>query len=230
MEGDLDTGLKWHKNGVTYLLKGDNYWRFDGEKSLIRKIFHKGNWDGLLENLLKDCPCDCDHCCNEKWKLQGIKYHIVSASVVYSPPEILGIQVVDNRDGSGIPSIEFTVSKSVTETEIFTNTVGASLTVGTVFNVGVPIISDGKISTSLTRSYVHSSGKEKSVRKTISATYTCPGVPGKRKTCKSTLSMSRMDVPYTMILRHEDKGCTCESKGVFKKLAVSRMTLHVEEG
>ena len=50
----------------------------------------------------------------------------------------VGRQMIDNCGGNANPSIDLTISKSVTDTESFTHYAGHSLAVGTEFKTGIP--------------------------------------------------------------------------------------------
>jgi hypothetical protein len=99
----------------------------------------------------------------------------------------VGYQNIDNTDGSVEQSTTFTVSEEVTETASFTHTAGASVTVGTEFKAGIPVLASGSISVEVTASYEFSAGTERSESKTVSAEYNCVAPPGKKVSCQALL-------------------------------------------
>ena len=222
--------MRWAQNGVTYLLKGKKYWRVDKAGKTTQGNTN-GGWPGLFDStLLPKCGCDCKNGKGgSSWEFESIKYSINDGKVHLRPPMELGRQIIDNRAGNTNPSIDFTISKSVTETESFTHTAGLSLTVGTEFKTGIPFLAEGKISLSVTASYEFSYGKEKSVTKTKSAKYACIAAVGKTTTCTATLRMAEINVPYIMTVRHKKKGCKCTSKGFFRRVSSTNMHLHITE-
>ena len=230
VEEDLDAGFKWSYNDVTYLMKGEKYWRID-QNGNTQEGVTRGGFKGLFESdLLPYCGCDCTVKAEGNWEFDSIKYHIEEGQFHLHPPTEVAKKVIDNRKSSTTPSIEFTVSKAVTETESFTHTAGMSMTVGTEFKVGVPLIAEGKISVSVTASYEFQYGKERSVTKTKEAKFTCPAAVGKITTCLATYRIQQIDVPYTMTLRNKKKyKCTCTSEGVYRGVSATHMSMTVNE-
>ena len=66
-------------------------------------------------------------------------------------------KTITNKSGQ-MQTTRYTVTKSVTESSSFSHTAGASITVGTTFEVGVPLIAMGSISLSVSASYSYTSG------------------------------------------------------------------------
>ena len=62
-------------------------------------------------------------------------------------------------------SVDFSVAKSVTKTSSYSHTVGVSVTTGTEFAVGIPLLAEGKVSLEISASYEHTWGKETSLQK-----------------------------------------------------------------
>ena len=229
LEGNIDAAV--HSNtGDTYFLKERKTWFF--EKNSNKAKIHDAavGWGNLFDSkLLPDCPCDCNTCCDNNWEFYDITYQTDQAQITQLSPEAIGRKELDNRNATGISIIEFTVSKTVTETQSFTHTVGASVTVGTEFKTGIPFVAEGKVSVEVTASYEYEYGTQRSVSRTREITFTCQGVPRRKTVCIVRLHYNKLDVPYTMVLKHKRKGCTCESKGIFTGVASTDMQMQVME-
>jgi len=193
----------------------------------------KGSWEWFTvvpQNCLNNIECDCSKGINENdYELEVVEYHPGRGEVRAYTPERVGFQHIDNEDSSVEQSTQFAVSESVTETASFTHTAGASVTLGTSFEVGLPLVSKGQVSASVTASYEFSAGTEKSETKTMSATYNCVAPAGKNVSCEALLFKYRMTVPYTMTWQHKRLPCTCKSQGVFTEVAASEMRMSVDE-
>ena len=229
LEGNIDAAVQ-AKTGDTYFLKGKKSWFFkkNSNRATVRDV--AAGWGNLLDSkLLPDCPCDCITCCDNNWEFDSISYQIDQAQISQLPPDEITTKEVNNRNGTGSPSITFTASKTVTETTSFTHTTGASITIGTDFKTGIPFVAEGKVSVKATASYEYKYGTQKSVSRSREATYTCPGVPRRNTVCTARLHYNKVDVPYTMVLKHKSKGCTCESKGIFTGVASTDMKMDVME-
>ena len=193
----------------------------------------KRSWEWFQvypQDCLNNIQCDCSKSMNrENYEMSGVKYHNAEGSVYALPPEQVGFQHVDNKNSSSEQTTMFTVSEAVTETSSFTHTTGASVTVGTEFGTGIPVVAEGKISMEVTASYEYSAGTAKSVTKTLHAEYNCVANPGKYVTCEALLFKYRVTVPYTQTWQHKRLPCTCTSDGVFTEISANEMRMTVNE-
>ena len=71
---------------------------------------------------------------------------------------MIGKIVNDNRGGTIARTLEKEFTETVSQTESWGNTVGASVTVGTTFKTGVPFVSEGEVSMEVSASYEHTWG------------------------------------------------------------------------
>ena len=134
-------------------------------------------------------------------------------------------KIIDNLGCSQNPSAEFTMFTSVTETQSFTYATHLSLTLGTEFNCGIPILTGSTISVDGTVSYNFLYGKERSSTTIKEAKFTCPAASGKT----ATLRMQQIYVPYTMTLRHNKKDGKCSAEGTFHGEFAAHMSMIVTE-
>ena len=230
IDGNLDAGLQWPKNGETYLFKGPGYWVFDPSGTSIK---HKvdSKWNGLFESsLLPNCACDCSVDLNSKnWKFVSLSYDIISG-IISSFGTVVGIQVVDNRKENLHFTKVFTVSTQVTETQSFIHKFGRSLNVGATFNYRIPSIVNGSIGITNKRFHKFPYGRVISSSRTHSKIYSCPSFDNMKVTCTTTIQMQQLEVPYTMIVQHKYKSCKCDSKGIFQRLLFEKMYMSVRIG
>ena len=229
LAGNIDAAVQ-SKTGDTYFLKERKTWFYQKNSNKAQIRDGGVGWGNLFDStLLPDCPCDCNTCCDNNWEFNNISYQTDQAQITQLSPEAVGTKEVDNRNATGSPSITFTVSKTVTETKSFTHTVGASVKVGTAFKTGIPFVAEGKVSVEVTASYEFEYGTQRSVSRNREVTFSCPGVPRRKTVCIVRLHYNKVDVPYTMVLKHKRKGCTCESKGIFTGVASTDMQMQVME-
>ena len=116
---------------------------------------------------------------------------------------------------------------SVTETQSFTYATRLSLTLGTEFNCGIPILTGSTISVDGTVSYNFLYGKERSSTTIKEAKFTCPAAAGKTTICTATLRMQQIYVPYTMTLRNNKKDYKCSAEGTFHGEFATHMSMIV---
>ena len=203
----------------------------DGSVDVDRTEIGRLEWFQVHpQDCLNNIQCDCDRSINtDDYEMSGVEYHQVQGSVYALPPEQVGFQHIDNKDSTSVQSTTFSVSEEVTETSSFTHTAGASVTVGTTFEAGVPLVAKGEISTEVSASYEYSAGTEKSVTKTLQADYNCVAKPGKRVTCETFLFKYLVSVPYTQTWQHKRLPCTCTSEGEFTETSGQDMRLLLKE-
>lgn len=203
----------------------------DGSVDVNREWKRTWEWFTVHpQSCLNNIRCDCSKDINENdYELESINYHSAEGSVDAYPPERVGFQNIDNRNSSTEQSTTFSVSNEVTETASFSHTAGASVTVGTEFRTGIPVIASGSVSVEVSAHYEFSSGIEYSETKTIQADYNCNAPPGKTVRCEALLFKYKARVPYTQVWRHKRLPCTCSSSGVFEELAAHEMRLVIEE-
>ena len=115
--------------------------------------------------------------------------------------------------------------KSFAQTENWSNTAGASITVGTTFKTGIPFIVSGEISTSVTAAFDHTWGKTTYEELTYSTFVNCPAPPGIKVTCKYLTKTAQLDVPYTMYLSRSG-GVTKTATGIWT--GVQTFNDHIE--
>ena len=149
----------------------------------------------------RDKPCKCEGKKDPKdWEVLGVSYDIARGSLS-EHPIAASSKTVDNLNGEVKVEPSFSVSKTVTEEESFSHTVGSSLSVGASFSVGVPVVAEAKITTTLTLSYEHTFGKTKSKSETRTATLPCPAPAHRYVICHGMVKAVKMSVPYTMKIK-----------------------------
>ena len=163
-------------------------------------------------------PCKCEGTKDPKdWEVLGVSYDVARGSLSQHPLAASS-KTVDNLQGETKIEPSFSITTTVTEEEEFTHTVGSSLTVGATFSVGVPLVAEAEISTSLTLSYEHTFGKKTSKSESRTATLPCPAPAHRYVICHGMVNVVKMSVPYTMTIKHKHYSCTCESKGVYENV------------
>ena len=159
----------------------------------------------------------------------SVSYDIPRGSVTLHPAAAI-TKTVDNLNGEVTVEASFSVTKKVTEEESFTHTTGTSITVGTTFSVGVPVVENllgfqASISRSLTVSSEHTFGRKTTNKLSRTAILQCPAPAHRYVRCEGFIKTARMTVPYTMKIKHRHYGCNCTSYGVYKNLHHSNIYL-----
>jgi hypothetical protein len=113
---------------------------------------------------------------------------------------MLGLLTNNNLGGSVERTITRKISKTVTQTEHYANSVGVSITVGAKFETGIPTVGAGEVSTEVTSSFEHEWGKETSKSVTYETEIACKAAAHTKVVCKYVANKAKMNVPYTMFL------------------------------
>ena len=108
---------------------------------------------------------------------------------------VLGTQLFENNS-SIEQQFAWKFSKSVLTTSSFTNQVGASITVGTQFSCGVPILAQGKVSVEISASYSHTWGTQNTTQQAFEAEFPLKCPPSSSIEATATISQTRATVPY----------------------------------
>ncbi|XP_063678598.1 natterin-3-like [Bolinopsis microptera] len=112
----------------------------------------------------------------------------------------------------------------------FSRTTGASVTLGTSFEIGVPGIASGSISSEISASMEFSAGESSTVTKTVSVELPCTAPPNKKAVCKAVMIKDSVEVPYVMTWSHKRlNSCTCKEEGVFKEVVGNRYDIEQHE-
>ena len=182
------------------------------------------------QECLNNVECDCSKSMDkDNYDLENVEYQVEEASVQEYPPETVAYQRIDNSDGTIEQNSRFMVSETITESTSFTHTAGASVTVGTEFKVGVPLLASGTVSIEVSASYEFSHGSERSEESTTEAEYMCNAPAGKKVKCSALLFRYQSSVPYKQTWTHKRLPCSCESSGVFSQIAAHEMQLVIDE-
>jgi len=202
----------------------------DGTVDVDRHGAYSWEWFTVYPPGCLNKECDCTKSMDKaKYVLEDIEYFVEKASVHEYPPETVAYLRIDNTNGTAEQNIKFVVSETVSDSSSFTHTAGASVTVGTEFSVGVPLLSDGKVSVEISAKYEFAYGKERVEESATEAEYTCIAPVGKKVKCSALLFKYQSSVPYKQSWTHKQLPCPCESSGVFSQIAAHEMQLVITE-
>lgn len=152
------------------------------------------------------------------WDVEKAEYDTSAGQINDTAPIILETQTVTN-DSDITQEPEVDLSQSVSETHSFTFTAGFSLSVGASFEVGVPMVADGKISTTVTAKTDFSWGQTTTVTTTVGERIPVKNKPHSTTKVTGTVKRSTIDVPCTLHLRSKvDNTVTTHSNVVYKDL------------
>lgn len=189
----------------------------------------KKRWDWCDVPTCSKYTCDCNKVNGEDYKATKIKYDLKRSTVTAARPDLVLEKEVING-GSRDLSVPFSQEVKVSETMSFTRTAGASVTVGTSFEAGIPGVGTAGVSTELSASIEFSSGKESTVEKTKTVKFTCTAPPHKRAVCNAMMKKDKINVPYVMTWSHKKlKSCICKEKGVFKEMVANKIYKTLKE-
>ena len=232
VESNIDAAVQWFANKKIYIFKRFTYWRINTHKEIEGTAPVSVGWVGLLNSaLFPECACDCMDGPNRVfWKLEKVNFEVeYGHTKLLQELEVIK-HVIDLRNGNPEVQKEFTASKNIVETESFNHSTGIALVRGSRFKTTVPHSKNGKIDLIAGGISEFMFGPRKETSTEISKVFTCPSFTDMKVTCRVTLQMQELIVPYVMTLRHIDKNCTCISRGSYSKISFSHMYLSVNQG
>ena len=230
VEGNIDVAFQWFANKKVYIFKRLKYWRIDENKNIEAVVPVSEGWPDLLGSaLFPDCACDCMDGPNRvDWKFESINFDLNLGHTKFQRESQVAEKVVDSRDGKKTEK-DFTVFTNVVETESFTHFSGITLKAGTRFSTTVPHSINQKINLAIAGPTEFQFGIKKETSTEKSAFVTCPSFTDMKVTCRVTLQMQELVVPYTMTLQHVYKDCKCVTKGSYSKVSFSDIHLSVNQ-
>lgn len=176
--------------------------------------------------------CDCSKASDwntGQYTIDEVTYDSNSLKLHASQPIVLAEKDILN-DSGGIQTITLRVGEALTQTSSFTRTQGISIENGVTFKVGVPDIAESSTSFSVTNSFSHTYGESESFASTFNTAFTCNGAPHKHTKCSVIMQKGRVDVPYTMTVKHKIiPNCECESYGVWSGTQIYNAKLSSKE-
>ena len=135
----------------------------------------------------------------------------------------------DARDEAtpAISKFKFQVTK--TQKTSFTHTAGVSVKIGMSWKAGIPLITEGTVTTEITSSLQFSYGSERTVQVSKDAEFNCVAPVGQRVKCSGMYSEHNVDIPYTMRWKHKYMpDCVCEEQGILKQVAAHDIWIKTE--
>ena len=164
-------------------------------------------------------PCLCGNTPKEWgwWEVTGVSYNFKEGSIT-SRPVAVGSKTINNIAGTLALTAMFNISVSVTEEEEFSYTNGTSPQIGETFTAGVPVAIGSKFLSDPSMPTLHTYGKRIMKKETRGAYLPCSAPAHSKVQCYGLLNLVKIDVPYTLTIKHRHYGCNCTSLGVYKKV------------
>ncbi|KAK0431821.1 hemolytic lectin LSLb [Armillaria borealis] len=136
----------------------------------------------------------------EDMVVKRVEYDVARGKILRVTPHVLANQTLKNNSDDE-QEMSFHFSENVTHTSTFQYTTGFTITVGTEFSAGVPLVAEGKISVSC-----------------ISEQRMFPVKAGAHKTVRgvSSVQQGTLEVPYTIHLVSKSGGVWVETKGIWR--------------
>lgn len=173
--------------------------------------------------------CTCDNVNNDDFDLQDVDYDIKNGKITEMPPQNAGVKTIENETSQS-QQTKYIVTKTVSETSSFEHTTGASISVGTTFGVGIPIVAMGEISVEVSASYDYTEGQSREESKSVTAEFWCTSSAYTVTECQSFLFRDKVEVPYTMTwIRKDDPTCICKDSGNFSNITGHRLEMQAKE-
>jgi len=135
--------------------------------------------------------------------------------ITSSVPITVDTVYADARNSSTPTSNTLAKNETVSNTSSYGYSSGFTLTAGVEISAKTPVY-EGKASVSAASATTSTYGKETSVSKILTFSYTITAPPGKKVTVVAQVIQTEMDIPYTMCLSSKSTGTETEMKGTWK--------------
>ena len=233
-DSGVTAAVKYGKSGMIFKEKVFCEVRWDRSKCHWKDMSSHSIWRKLSSSmLLPKCNCDCSNLKSDDsdWVVadrNSIKFETDKGEVIPGERIEMGSQEIDDRHGMASSTedyADFTASKTLTYSKSFQTSGGITLSLGAEFTAGVPGLAEGKVSTSLETSVSFSSTAENTETETVEQGFRCHGIIGIKVRCEVTSQKKTLRVPFTMKLRHKQKGCICETSGIYVSNTYEAMTM-----
>lgn len=152
-----------------------------------------------------------------------VEYKVDEAKMLFTTPKVIAKQT--NHNASSISqSMEFSFNETITNSFSFTHQTGVSISVGTKFKCGIPMVGEGEAQVVVTGSYSYSWGTSGSNAKSYVAKFPVMAGPHSTVVCNAVVNETKMDVPYTIYF---ESGNT--SSGLWKGVSTWGLKATFEE-
>lgn len=192
-------GIRYIENGVTtYGVIGNS----NESKIFIDKYLAQGKQEFEIR------PCD-------DFEIIGLEYDNPDTGTALKQPDFITTWFYSNNT-SVQQSMTTAFSKKASITSNWSKTTGGTVNVNTTFKTGIPIIAEGKITTSLTSTNSATYGKSETMEDT--QTYNFPIVVAPKSSITATATVGRylINLGYTAKLRGKNTGKLITLRGVWK--------------
>lgn len=152
-----------------------------------------------------------------------VEYKVDEAKMLSTTPKVIAKQT--NHNASSInQTMEFSFNETITNSFSFTHQAGASISVGTKFKCGIPMVGEGEAQVVVTGSYSYNWGTSSSNAKSYVAKFPVTAGPHSTVICNAVVNETKMDVPYTIYF---ESGNT--SSGLWKGVSTWGLRATFEE-
>ncbi len=173
---------------------------------------------------------------NQLWKLQPVEsYTLESLSwktdpedVITALPEFIQEATVINNS-SAPQTMTATYTKSATESSNFSETQGASITMSASTSVGVPLVSSGKIETSVTSSQSWQYGSTQSQQDQRSYSFPLTVPPNTTLISKVMVQMNKLTATYIATFRGETSGLALQLEGKWEGVQAGNIYYEIRD-
>ncbi|KAH7885611.1 hemolytic lectin [Phlebopus sp. FC_14] len=150
----------------------------------------------------------------EDMQVDKVEYDLKLGQIVSSTPLIIANQTLTNNS-SHEQEMTFVLNETVTHTSTFEYSLGLTITVGTTFKAGVPIVAEAEFSLDFSVSNQFTWGQTTEFSESYTAKFPVKAGPGKTVRAVSTVNKGELKVPYTIILSSKRTGVKTETKGIW---------------
>ncbi|CAI9683881.1 ETX/MTX2 family pore-forming toxin [Elizabethkingia anophelis] len=207
-----NTGIRYRDNGITtYGVIGNS----DASKIFVDKYLSQGKQEFEIR------PID-------DFEIISLEYDNPETGTIIKQPDFITTWFYSNNT-SVQQSMTTGFSKRASFSSNWSKTTGGSLSVNTTLKVGIPIIAEGKITTTVNTNYSSTYGKSESMEDT--QTYNFPIVIAPRTSVTATATVGRylINLNYTAKLRGKNTGKLITLKGTWNGVSCTDIKVTLEQ-
>ena len=132
--------------------------------------------------------------------ISHVEFQVDKAKKLATTPKVIAQQENCNNSPETQTS-EFSFSETLTNSFTFTHQAGVSISVGTKFKCGLPLVGDAEAEVVISGSYSFTWGESMSRSQTFAAKFPVKAGPRSTVVCKALVTETKLEVPYIVHLK-----------------------------
>lgn len=132
--------------------------------------------------------------------ISHVEFQVDESKILSTAPKVIARQK-NNNDTSVTQSMEFSCSETIRNSFTFTHQFGASVSVGTKMECGLPMVAGGGVNVKVSGSYSYTWGKSGTTEQSFVAKFPVNAGPHSTVVSEALVNETKLEVPYTVFFK-----------------------------